>query len=64
MKNKYIAPSLMVVKLKPCKILAGSILLNSTTTAIETTDNDGVILNQDAKSSMFGWDDDEPGEDY
>ena len=49
----------MVIKLKPCKLLADSILLNTTAAANEEKDNDGVIINQDAKGGFYGWDDDE-----
>lgn len=59
MKNIYIAPSLMVIKLKPCKLLADSILLNATVPANEQTDNDGTIVNQDAKAGFYGWDESE-----
>ena len=49
----------MVIKLKPCKLLADSILLNATAPANEQTDNDDVIVNQDAKAGFYGWDESE-----
>lgn len=59
MKKVYNQPSIMVVHLKPCRLMAGSPVPVS---------NEDYNPNQQtigAKGGFGGWDDDvEPGEDY
>ena len=58
MKKVYNQPSIMVVHLKPCRLMEDSHVPVSSNDFNSNTQTIG------AKGGFGGWDDEEPGEDY